>query len=162
MEVDDEVLEDLETVDAALMRLRRLWSTPGVTAGARAGGDGAVELSTVLVVDAVARSGPATRCGVADVARCLDVAPSTASRLVDRAVVAGVVRRGVSATDARRAELRLTDRGRDLHEQARRYRTDYLSEVLQDWTPSGIGDLADRLAAFADAVRDAQRREPGT
>jgi DNA-binding MarR family transcriptional regulator len=147
-------MADLVVLDAALMRLRRLWTAPRTNEGMRADLGEDVELSTVLVVDALARQPvpqPATY-GVAEVADRLDVAPSTASRLVDRAVAAGMVERRTSTADARRAELHLTEAGHALHERARRFRAGYLARVLDDWTPHQIASLAAGLDAFADAV----------
>jgi DNA-binding MarR family transcriptional regulator len=149
---------DLERLDAALMRLRRLWTAPRTQAGMRAG-DEPVELSTVLVVDALAR-GPEQHLGVADVAERLDVTPSTASRLVDRAVAAGMVERRVAPDDARRADLLLTDAGSALHERARSFRTRYLDSVLAAWPQSDITTLADHLDRFARAVTDAPPPPP--
>lgn len=150
----DDVRADLVVLDAALMRLRRLWTAPRTHGGMRADLGEDVELSTVLVVDALARQPglqPGTS-GVAEVAARLDVAPSTASRLVERAVAAGMVERRTSAADARRAELHLTDAGHELHERARRFRAGYLARVLDDWPPHRIASLAVGLDAFADAV----------
>jgi DNA-binding MarR family transcriptional regulator len=147
-------MADLVVLDAALMRLRRLWTSPRTHDGMRADLGEDVELSTVLVVDALAREPglqPAA-CGVAEVAERLDVAPSTASRLVERAVAAGMVRREVSPADARRAELHLTDAGHELHERARRFRAGYLARVLDDWPPQQVASLAAGLDAFAHAV----------
>jgi DNA-binding MarR family transcriptional regulator len=150
--------DDLERLDAALMRLRRLWTAPRTRAGMRAGDD-PVELSTVLVVDALAR-GPHHHVGVADVAERLDVTPSTASRLVDRAVAAGMVERRVAPDDARRADLALTEAGAALHGRARTFRTRYLGAVLNDWNASDVATLADHLDRFARAVTDAAPPPP--
>ncbi len=147
---------DLERLDGALMRLRRLWTTPRAHDGLRAGLDTDVELSTVLVVEALARDGDDrdTGTGVAEVAARIDVAASTASRLVDRAVIAGVVERRTSSADARRADLRLTEAGWALHERARDFRAAYLGTVLMDWPTDSIGALAELVDRFADAVAD--------
>lgn len=144
----------LVLLDSAMMRLRRLWTAPRTHEGMRADLGDDVELSTVLVVDALARepSGDDRPLGVAEVAQRLDVAPSTASRLVDRAAAAGMVERRTSPSDARRADLHLTDRGRALHERARRFRAGYLANVLSDWPPDAVVTLATQLDAFADAV----------
>src|SRR5664279_2544891 len=90
-------------VDDALIQLRRLWN--GSTTGAAHGAAIAdhvppVEMSTVLVVDAIHRlqiTQPEAEVTVAAVARRLDVAGSTASRLVDRAVTTSMVTRAASS-----------------------------------------------------------------
>lgn len=148
---DRPLTADLTRIDAALMRLRRLWTAPQTRAGMRADLDESVELSTVLVVDALARDGE-TALGVADVALRLDVTPSTASRLVDRAVAAGMVERRVDAGDARRADLHLTAAGRELRHRASAFRTQYLAGVLHDWSPADVAGLARHLDRLARSV----------
>ncbi|MGY1711963.1 MarR family transcriptional regulator [Geodermatophilus sp. SYSU D00758] len=88
---------DLVRVDRALLRLRRMWDAP---AGIEHEG-ALVEGSTLLVCLAVAEGRAAGEVGVVEVAGALGVTHSTASRLVSRAVEAGMVRRAPSATDPR-------------------------------------------------------------
>ena len=144
----------LLALDDALIRLRRLWAA-GTPRLGRAGE--AVEMSTVLVVDAVQRlteRAPAVEATVAVVADRLDVAASTASRLVDRAVAAGVVRRTRSATDPRRAPLTLTAEGRALAARATRFRLAYLTDLTTDWSEPDRRRLAQLLGRFAAAVHE--------
>lgn len=142
---------DLRTLDDALIRLRRLWATPPPgTHWADAVGD--VEMSTVLVVDAIHRGSGPGAVSVADVAHRLDVAPSTASRLVERAVTAGVVSRGSSQGDARRVTLSLTPAGHALVTRAERFRVHYLTSLLDGWPHDDVRCLSTLLARFADAV----------
>lgn len=126
------------------------------------------QTSTLLVVEALgaarAAGGEAT---VADVAHALDVAPSTASRLVDRAIRAGVVGEAASATNRRRVRLELTDDGASFAEHALAFRAARLCALLGSWSPADREHLARLLARFADAVRHEDRhgsgrgREPG-
>ena len=76
-----------------------------------------IELSTMLVVDAIARSEPG-EVSVRLVADSLQVAPSTASRLVERAVQAGMVAGTSSENDPRVRVLHLTREGRRLQRAA--------------------------------------------
>lgn len=83
--------------------------------------DGAtpVEMSSLLVIEACARGAAQEReVTVGDVAQLADVAPSTASRLVDRAETAGLLHRIPSSISARRAALELTPAGAALRERA--------------------------------------------
>ena len=149
------------TLDEALIRMRRLWGGSTTAGELRRDAGGGVELSTVLVADAVARGRSAAgSVGVGDVGTLLDVAPSTASRLVDRAVTAGMVRREPAA-DARRCTLTLTAEGRDLVRRATAYRTSHLRDVLSDWTPSDVDALAALLSRFAHTVRRPSHTVPG-
>ena len=107
----------------------------------------------MLVVDAVeqlsAGGGTAT---VGAVAARLSVAPSTASRLIERAVTTGMVERGRAASDARRVALTLTDDGSALAARARSYRRDRLADMLGSWPPERIERFSVDVQAFAEAA----------
>jgi len=150
-----QVMLVLSQLDDALIRLRRLWQNPSIDRilvepdGAR------LEMSTVLVTDAIHRlqdADPPEVARVGDVAERLDVAPSTASRLVDRAVRAGMVARGTAAADSRQVTLTPTPAGSALLGRAFLFRTRYLEQVLKGWTRDDVATLARLLDRFADAV----------
>lgn len=147
----------LAAIDEALIALRHLWTTPPRLADPVLGD---VDVSTVLVVHVLsarpATDGPAS---VGDVARGLDIAHSTASRLVDRAVRTGVVARTTSPVDGRRVTLQLTPAGARLAVASRRFRTGYLRVLLADWSDREAADFARLLHRFADAVRHHPPRE---
>ncbi|MDT0166427.1 MarR family winged helix-turn-helix transcriptional regulator [Actinotalea sp. AC32] len=166
--------EWFDALDRALLDLRRFWAAPeripdrvGVADDAAAPPD--VELSTLLVVEAVrartaahrrgdapdghARDGHAPDVGVRDVADDLDVTPSTASRLVDRAVRAGVVVKGPGVTDRRSTNLALTPDGERLAERARAFRAARLTGLLGGWPADDAATLARLLGRLATAVR---------
>jgi DNA-binding MarR family transcriptional regulator len=105
-----------------------------------------VELSTVLVLDALHRRPTAT---VGDVADHLQVAHSTASRLVQRAVDAGAVRRRTSH-DHRRAALSPTAAGWALRERAQAFRHDRLRHRLRGWAEEEIEAFSTALHRFAE------------
>lgn len=144
--------DDLLRLDAALLTLRRLTSAP--TARPVRDHDGSpVEVSTMLVVDAVARYDQDRGCSIQHVAQALTVAHSTASRLVERAVRAGVLTRSRDAAQRRRTLLRLTDAGRALQTEATSFRTGRLAAVTADWSSADVAALAELVERFA---RDAQ------
>lgn len=143
--------EDLQSLDEVLVRLRRLWTATRAHVVDDVGQR--IEMSSVLVVEACARAeaaGPETTVG--EIAAFLDVEPSTASRLVDRAARAGLVDRGASAVDARRSALVLTETGRALRARALAARLGWLGGVVQTWPERDVRALADVLGRFADAV----------
>ncbi|MEN0083181.1 MAG: MarR family transcriptional regulator [Leifsonia sp.] len=135
-------------IDAALMRLRRLWDVPGKVPTDT--GD-LVDASTVLVVDAIRRLSPGA-VHVADIARQLQVSPSTASRLVSRAHQAGMVQTQGSDRDPRAKAVTLTPSGRELATGSLRFRERMLAAATHTWQESDRETFADLLGEFADGV----------
>ncbi|MCB7135912.1 MarR family winged helix-turn-helix transcriptional regulator [Cellulosimicrobium marinum] len=131
----------LDAVDRALLSLRRFLDTPRAVddAGTR------VELSTLLVLDAVGEAGATVR----DVATRLAVAHSTASRLVTRAEQAGAVERTTSPADARETLAVATSHGRALRGRAVAFRHERLARLTTGWTPEELATFADLLTRFA-------------
>ena len=143
--------EPLAGIDDALLRLRRLWSASRSRIVDERGI--AAQMSSLLVVEACARGAAAgEEVTVGEVARFADVTASTASRLVDRAEQAGLLRRAPSAETARHTALRLTAEGAALRERALRARLDWLGERVAGWTPGEVADLGRLLGRFADTL----------
>ena len=89
-------------------------------------------MSSLLVVEACARGAAASQeVTIGDVARVADVAPSTASRLVDRAQSTGLLR-VPSTLDARRTALILTAAGAGLQARSIRARLAWLAYRLDE------------------------------
>jgi len=133
---------DLQTLDRALISLRRFLTAPRVLDEG-----GAVELSTLLVVDGL----PAQGQSVSDVAARLDVAHSTASRFVTRAERAGAVTRTSAPDDTRQVLVAPTPAGRALADRATAFRLDRLADLLEGWAEEDVHVLADGLRRFAEA-----------
>lgn len=156
-------------VDDALIQLRRLWNGPMTSAALSAAITDdvtPVEMSTVLVVDAIYRlqiTQPEAEVTVAAVARRLDVAGSTASRLVDRAVTTSMVTRAASSIDTRRVALTLSSQGQKLVTSSGAFRRSYLAQVLEGFTVGEVDTFAELMGRFASAVHrhppERQRRE---
>ncbi|GGS97056.1 hypothetical protein GCM10010156_64070 [Planobispora rosea] len=139
-------------IDAALLRLRRIWSRP-LRARKVAEAQRPVQMSTVMVVHAVHRLGlELAEVTVGAVAEQLDVDPSTASRLVNEAIASGLVEREESEVDARRARLVLSAPGRRVLGAVTGYRRDYLDGLIAGWDRADREDFARLLTRFAEAV----------
>jgi DNA-binding MarR family transcriptional regulator len=152
--------EPLEVVDAALVRLRRLWSASSHHEVIDDAGT-PVEMSSVLVVEACARHHQAGQeATIGDIASFAGVERSTASRLVDRAVRSGLVTRTAAAHDARSTTLVLTPSGRALRRRATEFRLTWLEECLRDWDTDDVVRFGDLLRRFAEAV--GPRGRPGS
>ncbi|MFC4062551.1 MarR family winged helix-turn-helix transcriptional regulator [Planomonospora corallina] len=140
------------TIDVALFRLRRIWARP-LRARRAADPHRPVQMSNVMVVHAVHKLDlelPEVTVGA--VAEQLDVDPSTASRLVNDAIGAGLVVREESEIDARRARLTLSAAGRRVLEVVVRYRRSYLDALMADWDRADREAFARLLTRFAEAA----------
>ena len=138
-------------LDDAFLRLRRLWSASRQRIIQTDGRY--VEMSTLLVVEACARGATQHQpVSVADVAVFADVAPSTASRLVDRAVTAGFVHRTRPSAGSRPSALELTAAGVSLHQISLAARLQWLQRQLDGWPAGAVADLAYLLTQFADTL----------
>jgi DNA-binding MarR family transcriptional regulator len=101
-------------------------------------------------------------CNVSAVAEDLRVHRSNATRVCDRLVAAGLLRRRRSEQDKRHVLLALTPAGRGLFETAMGYRRRRLAAAMELLTETERADLArsfTRLVEAAAEVRMTQRRE---
>ena len=137
-------------LDVALLALRRFVDAPAPRGGSTlVHGSDRVDISTVLVVDAVARRGTGVECSIGTVADELRVVHSTASRLIDRAEQAGMLHRSRSSSDPRRTVLALSAAGSRLQRDAIAFRTGRLEELLAGWTDLEVATFTHLLERFA-------------
>lgn len=85
-------------------------------------------------------------------AQALDVIPSTAMRMVDRLVAAGLVERVVPLEDRRVTRLVLTPEGRQTVRKVTRKRRRDLQKVIERIPGDQRAALAKSMASFAEAV----------
>ncbi|MBO0791906.1 MAG: winged helix-turn-helix transcriptional regulator [Ktedonobacteraceae bacterium] len=140
----------LEQAGQALFRLGRILSRHPVKDQLQRRTGQVVELSRILVTEAVA-AGPAEpgqEVTVGVVAERLGIDPSTASRLVAETIEDGYLARLSSQMDSRRLRLELTDAGRELVANAHRYQGTVLEYVTRDWTDSERQEFARLLIKF--------------
>jgi DNA-binding MarR family transcriptional regulator len=97
----------------------------------------------------------ADRLNLAQLAEGLGVTVSTASRLVDRLVTAGLVDRRVAAHTRREIALRLTARGRKTLERYDDLRLSELRRCLGELSDAEQEDAARVLRALATRTRSA-------
>lgn len=135
-------MNDLERIDASLIALRRLWTTPPRIDDPAFG---SVEMSTIWVADSLRRTPDQT---VADLAGHMGVAHSTASRLIGRAERVGAVSRQPDPQDQRRVTVRLTPAGQMLAQTALHHRLAIVSGATHDFTVQERATFADLLTRF--------------
>ena len=143
----------LDALDDALVELRQVQLRPGYRRRLLDGLATDVPLAVLRLLRVVQRADePPTIGAVADV---LVVDPSTASRVVDRAVDGGYLERRACDDDRRRARLQLSSRGEELLEAVTQRRRDLLAEVASDWTADELAAMVariERLQAGFDAL----------
>lgn len=111
----------------------------------------------VLVV--LAARGPQN---LGSLAAVLEVNPSTASRLCERLVRRGLIRRQTSRTDRREIRLSITDGGQALYEQVMARRSENLAQLVDSLDEGDRANLVSGLRAFnaACASHGAVREQP--
>lgn len=106
-----------------------------------------VRCAVIDAFEEVARgAGQATSVG--DIAECLGVDPSRASRMVAAAIRAGDVVRVASQADGRRIGLALTEQGRSLAGVTHTVRRQAFADRMRDWTTSERREFARLLERF--------------
>ena len=144
----------LERLDAALGRVRRLWDQPTVRQWFQERLDLEAVDATVYRTLRAIRQVEGTDASVNGVAEVLRVDASTASRFVERAVIAGFVSRSVAAGDRRRSSLELTDAGRERLLVLRDVRVAFLADLTGSWSSDDIAALTDLLERLDTSVAE--------
>lgn len=141
----DDVVEDLLTSSRALVAVsaRSIGGAPGVTLP---------QYRALVVLGA----GPSNLRSLAD---ALDVAPSTALRMADRLVGAGLVRRSTVPDNRRESRLELTAAGRRTVRTVTARRRRDLRAVVERIPESRRSELTRAMSAFSTA---ADELWPGT
>jgi DNA-binding MarR family transcriptional regulator len=141
---EGEVPDDL--VDTVLAASRALVA---VAARSLAAAGDEVTLPQYRTLVVLAARGPQ---GTADLAAALAVNPSTATRLCDRLVRKGLVRRDRQAGDRRTVRIALTPAGRDLVAAVTRRRRTELARLLGVLPQAQHEPVIAAFQAFADAA----------
>lgn len=145
--VDRAVLDALMTASRAFV---------GLAARSLASLDADVTLPQFRVLVILATRGPQR---LVDIAAQLGVVPSTGTRMCDRLIRKGLVRRTRSAEDRRVTRLRLTPAGRTLVGEAIRRREEELTRILQATAGQWRPPVTKALLAFAAAAGEVPEQE---
>jgi DNA-binding MarR family transcriptional regulator len=149
---------DVAAAERALERLFRL------TANRR------MQSKQTAVVGAdVTRAGYAVlRCldggemSLGDLARDCAMDPAAAGRQVKLLEDDGLLARTPSPDDARVAVVRLTPDGRKVYRRIEQFRTDYMSDVLANWSASDRATLARLVDRLVDDLKAVPLRSTAT
>ena len=147
---DESVLEAVLTASRALVAM-------AARSLADAGEDVTLTQYRSLVV--LASRGPQ---GVATLAEAVAVTPPTASRLVERLVRKGLVRRRTDPHDRRQVRIGLTDAGRSLIDQVTERRRQEIAQLLTSIEPKLQRDMAAGLRQLALAAGEVPEQDWST
>jgi DNA-binding MarR family transcriptional regulator len=142
-----------EVVEALLAASRAL---VGVAARSLAGMDADVTLSQLRTLVVLASRGPQR---AVDVAAELGVNPSTGTRMCDRLVRKGLVRRARATGDRRVVRLSLTPAGRDLVAEVTRRRRAELTRMVAAIPTRSHAELVEILYAVSAAAGEPQEAD---
>jgi DNA-binding MarR family transcriptional regulator len=146
---DESVTEhaaDEAAVDAVLTASRTLIAVATRSLGAVAEETTIAQYRALVVL---ASRGPQR---MVDLARALDVTPSTAGRMCDRLLRKGLIRRHRARADRREVQVSITAIGRRVVDEATTRRRALLAEILGRLPVREQGAVAAALEAFAAAA----------
>jgi DNA-binding MarR family transcriptional regulator len=155
-------------IERAMVAMRRSWTRRSLQrrrAGAGAGvgdpGAGSAEGAAFQVLDAIeGASGSGATMTVNGVADALGIDQPRASRLVARAVDAGLVRRGGDPDDGRRSVLSLTRSGARVLAEVHRTRREAVEAALAGWSGEDRETFARLLRDYLAGWEQATARRP--
>jgi len=137
---------DEAVVDAVLTASRTLVAVATSSLGATAEDTTLAQYRALVVL---ASRGPQR---VSDMARALDVTPSTAGRMCDRLVRKGLIRRHRTRSDRRAVQVSITPEGRRVVDEATARRRTLLAGILGKLPARQQLAVASALRAFAAAA----------
>ncbi|MFE9657192.1 MarR family winged helix-turn-helix transcriptional regulator [Micromonospora sp. NPDC006431] len=128
----------------------------GLAARSLAGLDAEVTLPQFRALVVLATRGPQR---AVDISAELQVAPSTGTRMCDRLIRKGLVRRSRSTSDRRVVRLRLTPAGLALVQEVIRRRRAELSRIVAATSAYWQPTVTEALTAFATAAGELPEQE---
>jgi DNA-binding MarR family transcriptional regulator len=141
-----------EAVEQAMIAIRRR-QTRRALARQAARESVPEDLATYDVLDAVeAAEQTEQQATVTTIATALAMDQPRASKLVAKAVAAGLVQRQADQRDGRRALLVRTERGRAASERVHEARRAAFDLAMVDWTPRERAEFAELLTRFVAAL----------
>ncbi|MBD0841466.1 MarR family winged helix-turn-helix transcriptional regulator [Streptomyces sp. TRM68416] len=145
-EVPSGAVDDVDAVTRAVLTASRL--LVAVSARSLAAVEERVTLAQFRMLVVLSTRGATKLVALADL---LQVAPSTAMRMVDRLITAGLADRQANPDDRRETLLRLTDEGRRTVEDVTARRRAEIAGIVERLTPAQRLALVEALAAFNEA-----------
>ncbi|MFC8420259.1 MarR family winged helix-turn-helix transcriptional regulator [Streptomyces sp. NPDC057236] len=147
--------DDVEAVTHAVLTASRL--LVAVSARSLAAVEDRVTLPQFRMLVVLSTRGATKLVTLADL---LHVAPSTAMRMVDRLIAAGLADRQTNPANRRETLLRLTDEGRHTVEDVTARRRAEIAAIVERLAPRQRAALVGALTAFNEAGGEPPATEP--
>ncbi len=145
-ETHPEAADDVDVVTRAVLTASRL--LVAVSARSLAAVEERVTLPQFRMLVVLSTRGATKQVALADL---LQVAPSTAMRMVDRLIAAGLADRQINPANRRETLLRLTDEGRRTVEDVTARRRAEIATIVERLAPEQRARLIEALTAFNEA-----------
>ncbi|MFI6012596.1 MarR family winged helix-turn-helix transcriptional regulator [Streptomyces sp. NPDC051243] len=145
-ETRPDATDDVDAVTRAVLTASRL--LVAVSARSLAAVEERVTLPQFRMLVVLSTRGATKLVALADL---LQVAPSTAMRMVDRLIAAGLADRQTNPGNRRETLLRLTEEGRRIVEDVTARRRDEIAAIVERLTPTQRLALIEALTAFNEA-----------
>lgn len=139
-------VDDVDAVTRAVLTASRL--LVAVSARSLAAAEDRVTLPQFRLLVVLSTEGSAKLVVLAD---RLGVKPSTAMRMIDRLIAAGLTDRQINPDNRRETVLRLTDEGRRLVADVTSKRRREIATIVERLTPEQRSALINALTAFTEA-----------
>ncbi|OKK04470.1 hypothetical protein AMK26_14055 [Streptomyces sp. CB03234] len=139
-------IDDVDAVTRAVLTASRL--LVAVSARSLAAVEDRVTLAQFRLLVVLSTHGSAKLVVLAD---RLGVNPSTAMRMIDRLIAAGLADRQINPANRRETVLQLTDEGRRLVEHVTSKRRQEIATIVERLAPEQRSALIDALTAFTEA-----------
>ena len=144
--------EDLDAVIGAVLRATRAFV--GIALRALDATDAPITLPQYRMLATLEAD---DRQNVRDLAARLGVERSTAARMCDRLVGAGLIERNADPSDRRAVVISLTGAGREVVAAVTRVRRDIVATLLRSLPPARREELVDLLDEFSDVAEKQER-----
>jgi DNA-binding MarR family transcriptional regulator len=146
--------DEIAGAGPALFGLVRFWSRRWVTGAIDNLPQERARVQDVLVLESIDAVSSRGEVSVSDVAQELGIDHSGASRMVAEAAAHGLIVRSVSAGDARKATLSVTETGADLLTEAHAWQQETFERLVSRWSVEDATKLATYLRRLAGEVRE--------
>lgn len=151
-QMSEDRIELCAKLDKSLLQIQRIAVRPEVLEFLDPATYSGPSMAEVMACSFIADFEHSSDLSVKDIAAALGLDHSTVSRLASNLERDGLITRTQGAEDKRRTAITLTDAGKTVADNATKFRSWILSQLLEDWTESEISHLTQSLNRLLDTT----------